>query len=96
MDLENISNESLIRLLKKRGVTFEELKTHFPPETSMQDIGKLQINHTIGTIYVHNDKDRTILRLAGLSTPIPHLNDLSSRMLDIKFESGQVNWSSSE
>lgn len=92
MDLEKYTSDELIRQLKKRGFSFEELKTHFPPETTKKGLGEVQINHMAGTIYVHDSEDRTILRIGGLPRPVPEPNDRPEGMLDIRFESGGVNW----
>jgi hypothetical protein len=98
MDKESLTGEELIGLLKRRGVTLSELKGYFKEvdskEADIVGIGEFRIDHSRGVVYVSNNKDRTILRLTGLPSPIPSLEEIPERMLDIRFESGGVNWSS--
>lgn len=93
MNPENLSNDELIRLLQKRGFSFEELRTYFPPETTTQGIGELEIHHEQGKIYANNSEGRTILRITGLPAPIPELRNRPENMLDIRFEGGGTSWS---
>jgi hypothetical protein len=94
MDKESLTSEELIGLLKRRGVTLEELKGYFNEGAAdIVGIGEFRIDHNRGVVYVSNKKDRTILRLSGLPSPIPALEEIPERMLDIRFESGGVNWS---
>ena len=92
MSNEDLSNDELIRLLQKRGFSFEELRTYFPPETTTQGIGELEIHHEQGKIYANNSTGRTILRITGLPAPIPELRNRPENMLDIRFESGGTSW----
>ena len=96
MDPENLSNDELIRLLQKRGFSFEELRTYFPPETTTQGIGELEIHHEQGKIYANNSAGRTILRITGLPAPIPELRNRPENMLDIRFEGGATSWNGRE
>ena len=93
---ENLSNEELIRLLQKRGFTFEELRTYFPPEKTSQGIGELEIHHEQGKIYANNNQGRTILRITGLPAPIPEVRNRPENMLDIRFETGGTSWNGRE
>lgn len=96
MDLEKLSNDELIRLLQKRGFTFEELRTYFPPERTTEGIGELEIHHEQGKIYANNDQGRTILRITGLPAPIPEIRNRLERILDIRLIEGATNWSARE
>ena len=93
---EDLSNDELIRLLQKKGFTFEELRAYFPPEKSSKGIGELEIHHEQGKIYANNSQGRTILRVTGLPVPIPELRERSEQMLDIRFESGGTSWTGRE
>lgn len=96
MDPENLSNDELIRLLQKRGFSFEELRTYFPPEKTTQGIGELEIHHEEGKIYANDSIGRTILRITGLPAPIPEIRNRSENMLDIRFEGGATSWNGRE
>ena len=96
MDLEKYTSDELIRQLKKRGFSFEELRTYFLPEKTSQGIGELEIHHEQGKIYANNSQGRTILRITGLPAPIPELRNRPENMLDIRFESGGTSWTGRE
>ena len=96
MSNEDLSKEELIRLLQKRGFSFDELRTYFPPETTTQGIGELEIHHEQGKIYANNAQGRTILRITGLPAPIPELRSRPEQMLDIRFENGGTSWNGRE
>lgn len=92
-DPEQLTNEELIGILKRRGITpLEAFELFQDPENKKKIVGELDIQSYAGTIYLHNPRGQTLLRLSNLPKPIPKLREIPEKMLDITYGVG-VNYS---